>query len=121
MHVKGAYGSRQTAMNDPGAQQPSQMFLTWVKARPQHREVRALLLVCGFFNIPQLFTTRVVRQDLRLIVLIREDLKVHLLMQLQRQHFLLSYFKTLSVAPAGVKLTHDLPRDNPMLNQLCHR
>ena len=43
MHVKGASGSRQTAMTDPGAQQPSQMFLTWVKARPQHRELRALL------------------------------------------------------------------------------
>ena len=42
MHVKGASGSRQTAMNDPGAQQPSQMFFTWVKARPQHRELRAL-------------------------------------------------------------------------------
>ena len=43
MHVKGASGSHQTAMNDPGAQQPSQMFLTWVKTRPQHRELRALL------------------------------------------------------------------------------
>ena len=31
-----------TVVNDPGAQQPSQMFLTW--ARPQHRELRALLL-----------------------------------------------------------------------------
>ena len=41
------------------------------------------------------------RRDLRLIVLIREDLP----MQLQRQHFLLSYFKTLSVGPAGVELT----------------
>ena len=43
MHMKGASGCRQTVMNDPGAQQPSQMFfLTWVKARPQHRELRAL-------------------------------------------------------------------------------
>ena len=32
----------------------------------------------------------------------------HLQMQLQRQHFLLSYLKTLSVGPAGV-WTHDLP------------
>ena len=30
IHVKGAFGCRQ-------------MFLTWVKARPQHRELRALL------------------------------------------------------------------------------
>ena len=44
MHMKGASGCRQMVMNDPGAQQPSQMFLTWVKARPQHRELRVLLL-----------------------------------------------------------------------------
>ena len=35
-------------------------------------------------------------------------------MKLQRQHFLLSYFKTPSVG-------HDLLRNNPMLNQLSHR
>ena len=34
----------------------------------------SLRLVCGFFNVPQLF--KVVRRDLRLIVLIRENLKV---------------------------------------------
>ena len=43
MHVKGASGCRQTVMYDPGAQQPSQMFVTWVKARPQHLELRAPL------------------------------------------------------------------------------
>ena len=32
----------------------------------------------------------------------------HLQMSLQRQHFLLSYLKTLGVGPAGV-WTHDLP------------
>ena len=36
----------------------------------------SLRIVCGFFHVPQIFTTRVVRRDLRLIVLIREDLKV---------------------------------------------
>ena len=30
---------------------------------------------------------------------------MHLQMKLQRQHFLLSYLKTLSVGPAGVELT----------------
>ena len=44
MHMKGASDSHQRVMNDPGAQQPSQMFLTWVKVRPQNRELRALLL-----------------------------------------------------------------------------
>ena len=38
-------------------------------------------------------------------------------MSLQRQHFLLSYLKTLSVGPAGVR-THDLPHRSPVLNQL---
>ena len=41
--LKGASGCRQTVINDPGAQQPSQMLLTWVKARPHHRKHRALL------------------------------------------------------------------------------
>ena len=41
----------------------------------------------------------------------------HLQMSLQRQHFLLSYLKTLSVCPAGV-LTHDLPLSRPALSQL---
>ena len=45
-----------------------------------------------------------VRRDLRFFVFIREDLEslTHLQMSLQRQHFLLSYLKTLSVVPAGV-------------------
>ena len=38
-------------------------------------------------------------------------------MSLQRQHFLLSYLKTLSVGPAGVQ-THNLPHGSPVLNQL---
>ena len=38
-------------------------------------------------------------------------------MSLQRQHFLLSYLRTLSVGPAGVR-THDLPHGSPVLNQL---
>ena len=43
-HMKGASGCRQTVMNDPGAQQLSQMFMTWLKPRQQHRELRALHL-----------------------------------------------------------------------------
>ena len=38
-------------------------------------------------------------------------------MKLERQHFLLSYFITLSVGPGGVELT----RNSPMLNQLSRR
>ena len=43
----------------------------------------------------------------------------HLQMKLQRQYLLLSYFKILSVDPAGLR-TRDLPHDNPMLNQMSH-
>ena len=41
-------------------------------------------------------------------------------MSLQRQHFLLSYLKTLSVGPAGIR-THDLPHGSPVLNQLSQK
>jgi len=42
--MKGASGCRQTVMNDPGAQQPSQMFFTLVKTRPQHRELMMMMM-----------------------------------------------------------------------------
>ena len=42
----------------------------------------------------------------------------HFQMSLQRQHFLLNYFETLSVGTAGVIWTRDLPHRNPILNQL---
>ena len=38
-------------------------------------------------------------------------------MSLQRQHFLLSYLKTLSVGPAGVRIG-DLQLSRPALSQL---
>ena len=63
MHVKGASGSRQTAMNDPGAQQPSPMFLTCVKARPQHRELRALLILK---NRHLLYNLQTLQEDLHM-------------------------------------------------------
>ena len=43
----------------------------------------------------------------------------HLQMLLQRQHFLLSYLKTLSVGPAGV-WTYGLPLNRPALSQLSY-
>ena len=41
----------------------------------------------------------------------------HLQKSLQRQHFLLRYYKTLSVGPAGIR-AHDLPFSRPALSQL---
>ena len=41
----------------------------------------------------------------------------HLQMSLQRQHFLLTYLKTLSVGPAGIR-SRDFPLSRPALSQL---
>ena len=41
----------------------------------------------------------------------------YLQMSLQRKHFLLSYLKTLSLGPAGIR-THHLPHGSPALYQL---
>ena len=59
------------------------------------------------------------RRGLRFLVLIQEDQRMsnHLKMSQQRQHFLLSYFKTLSVNPAGV-CTRVLLHGRPVLIQL---
>ena len=53
-----------------------------------------------------------VRRDLRCFFFIREDClekSKRLQIPLQRQHFLLSYFKTLKVCPAGFSWTRDQP------------
>ena len=66
-------------------------------------------IVCPFFNVPQ-WTYKhgsyLWGQIYGLSSLSEKTWKSnHLLIQLLRQHFLLSYFKTLSVGPAGVELT----------------
>jgi len=43
----------------------------------------------------------------------------HLKMLLERQHFVLGYFKTLSVGPLWVR-THDLLHGSLILDQLSH-
>ena len=75
--------------------------------------------VVGFFYVPQ-DQISAVRRHLRFFVLILEletRKSVYLQMSLQRQHFLLSYLKTLSVGPAGV-WTCDLPLGRPTLSQM---
>ena len=59
----------------------------------------SLRTVCGFFVPQSYIRTKVVRRDLWFIVLRKSN---HLQMSLQRQHFLLSYLKTLSVGHAEV-------------------
>ena len=57
----------------------------------------SLRTVSGFFNVPQSYL------QTRVISLSEKTRKSnHLQMSEQRQHFLLSYLKTLSVGPAGV-------------------
>ena len=61
--------------------------------------------VCGFFNVPQIYYTCKGLRDgayglSSLSGKTRQSNRLQML--LQRQHFLLSYLKTLSVGPAGV-------------------
>ena len=74
--------------------------------RSDHNTVKSMpyssRILYGLFNVPQNLHPRVMRRDLWLLALIREDLKVnHSQMSLQKEHLLLSYLKTLSVGPAG--------------------
>jgi len=71
----------------------------------------SLRIVCWFLlRATGLWTLKGCETGLKFIVLIREDLKVLTICGCnnQMQHFLLSYFKTPSVGPAGVELTTSL-------------
>ena len=74
---------------------------------------------CRFFYVPEEpDMLSAVRKDLWFFFLIWEDYRNcnHLKMSLQRQHFLLSYLKTLCVGQAGVQ-TCVLPLSGPVLSQ----
>ena len=77
----------------------------------------SLRRVCGFFNVPQIYGMCKGLWDgaYGLSSLSEKTRKSNRLqMLLQRQHFLLSYLKTLSVGPAGV-WTYGLPLSRPGL------
>ena len=89
---------------------------------PQHRVLRPLLFSNSgggsFTSHKNQISVSAVRRDLRFSSLsekIRKSNRSQ--MSLQRQHFLLSYLKTLSVGPARDR-TRDLPLSRPALSQL---
>ena len=89
---------------------------------PQHRRLRPLLFsnsgVDSFTSHKNQTSVSAVRQDIRFSSLSEKTRKSNRLqMSLQRQHFLLSYLKTLSAGPVGVP-TRDLPLSRPALSQL---
>ena len=89
---------------------------------PQHRSLRPLLFsnsgVGSFTSHKNQISVSAVRRDLRFSSLSQKTRKSNRLqMSLQRQHFLLSYLKTLSVGAAGVRF-RDLPLSRPALSQL---
>ena len=91
-------GERRNEVNPMWSTNPSNM------ARPKHRELRGLLLARSVWVLKRTLLTnteKMQERGLRFIVLIREDYRMsnHLHMSMQRQHILLSYFKTLSVGP----------------------
>ena len=77
----------------------------------------SLRIVYGFFNVPKIYYMCKGLWDRAygLSSLAEKTRKSNRLqMLLQRQHFLLSYLKTLSVGPAGV-WTYGLPLSRPAL------
>ena len=74
--------------------------------------------VCSFTSHKNQISVSAVRRDLRFSSLSEKTRKSNRLqMSLQRQHFLLSYLKTLSAGPAGVR-TRDLTLTRPALSQM---
>ena len=78
----------------------------------------SLRRVCGFFNVPQIFyyMCKGLWDGAYGLSFLSEKTRKsnRLQMLLQRQHFLLSYLKNLSVGPAGV-WTYGLPLSRPAL------
>ena len=78
----------------------------------------SLRRVCGFFNVKQIFyyMCKGLWDGAYGLSSLSEKTRKsnHLQMLLQRQHFLLSYLKTLSVGPAGV-WTYGLQLSTPAL------
>ena len=87
---------------------------------PHQQGVRPLLFsnsgVCSFTSQKNQISESAVRRDLRFSSLSKKTRKSNRSqISLPRQHFHLSYFKTLSVGPAGVR-TRDLPLSRPALS-----
>ena len=77
-------------------------------------------IVRGFFNVPQELMNMEDICETGPTVYSPHPRRLgksnHLQMKLKRQHFLLRYFKILSVDLVGVR-TRGLPHDSPLLNQ----
>ena len=101
---------------------PSVLNPTTRKGWPHHRGLRPLLFSnsdVGFFTSRKNKSVKVLWDGTYGFSSLFEKTRKsnHLQSSLQRQHFLLSYLKTLSVDPVGV-WTRGLPLGRPVLSQL---
>ena len=101
---------------------PSLPNPTTSKGWPHHRGLRPLLFSnsgVGSFTSHKNKSVKVLWDGTYGFSSLSENTRKsnHLQMSLQRQQFLLSYLKTLSIGPAGV-WTRDLPLGRPALSQL---
>ena len=101
-------GSAECIMNDPGVQQPSQTFFTWVKARPQHRELHALLLTnsAWVLSCPTVICNKGCETGLSAYSPYPRRLESLIICwcSYKGSTFCSVIFKTLSAGPAGVEL-----------------
>ena len=101
---------------------PSVLNPTTRKGWPHHRGLRPLLFSnsdVGSFTSHENKSVKVLWDGTYGFSFLFEKTRKsnHLQSSLQRQHFLLSYLKTLSVGPVGVR-TRGLPLGRPVLSQL---
>ena len=106
----------------PYAKVPSVLNPTTRKGWPHHRGLRPLLFSnsdVGSFTSHENKSVKVLWDGTYGFSFLFEKTRKsnHLQSSLQRQHFLLSYLKTLSVGPVGV-WTRGLPLGRPVLSQL---
>ena len=108
--------------SSPICKVPSVLNPTTRKGWPHHRGLRPLLFSnsdVGSFTSHENKSVKVLWDGTYGFSFLFEKTRKsnHLQSSLQRQHFLLSYLKTLSVGPVGVR-TRGLPLGRPVLSQL---
>ena len=115
------YYIRQLLAGSP--QQHDANYCGLITVLPPMRVPYSLRTVCEFFNVPQNLYMQALWDGAYSLSSLSEKTRKsnRLQMSIQRQHFLLSYLKTLSVGPAGTWTSGSLSADGPYPTELTGR